>query len=124
VDLAAVGAHCALAEQLVVGRQFLHLSNNRLAVGVAVERLDRLEIVRHRRIDAGVDHGRVDALVLWRELLGELTVCVVEVPIPGLRHDQPLGGLQPERVHVGDEGEQRGELLAAAHDAEFGRLLD
>jgi hypothetical protein len=27
-------------------------------------------------------------------------------------------------VHVGDEGEQRGELLAAAHDAEFGRLLD
>ena len=123
MDLAAVGAHCALAEQLVVGRQFLHLSDNRLAVGVALKRLDRLEIVRHRRIDAGVDHGRVDALVLWREFLGELTVCVVEVPIPGLRH-QALGGLQPERVHVGDEGEQRGELLAAAHDAKFGRLLD
>jgi hypothetical protein len=66
----------------------------------------------------------VDALVLWREFLGELTVRVVEVPVPGLRHDQPLGGLQPERVHVGDEGEQRGEALAAAHDAEFGRLLD
>jgi hypothetical protein len=57
----------------------------------------------------------VDALVLWREFLGELTVRVVEVPVPGLRHDQPLGGLQPERVHVGDEGDQRGEALAAAN---------
>src|SRR5262249_24016993 len=56
VDLAAVGAHRALAEQLVVRRQLLHLGDHRLAVGFALERLDRLEIVRDRRIDAGVEH--------------------------------------------------------------------
>jgi hypothetical protein len=53
-------------------------------------------------------YGRADAFVLWREFLGELTrFAWVEVPVPGLSHDQPLGGLQAERVHVGDEGVSR-----------------
>src|SRR5215831_4970321 len=43
VDLAAVGAHHALAEEFVVGRHLLLFRNSRFAIGVALERLNCLE---------------------------------------------------------------------------------
>ena len=46
------------------------------------------------------------------------------VPVEGFGERQALRGLQPERMHVVDEQQQRGELLAASDDAELGRLLD
>src|SRR5262245_58506230 len=54
MDLAPVGAHRALAEQLVVGRHLFHLGHDRLAVGIALELLDLLEIVRYSRAHAGL----------------------------------------------------------------------
>ena len=49
---------------------------------------------------------------------------VVEVPVERLGESQPLRGFQSERMNVIDEEQQRRELLATLHDAEFGRLLD
>src|SRR5262249_33022263 len=42
----------------------------------------------------------------------------------GIGEDEALGGLEPERMHVVDEDQQAGKLLAALDDAEFGGLLD
>ena len=64
------------------------------------------------------------ALILRREFLREFAVGVVEIPIPGFGHDQALGGLQSERVHVGNERQQSREVLAALGDAELRCLLD
>ena len=58
------------------------------------------------------------------EALGEGAGLVVQVPVEGLGEDQALRRLEAERVHVGDEDEQAGELLAALDDAELGGLLD
>ena len=58
------------------------------------------------------------------EALGERARLVVQVPVERLGEDQALRGLQAERVHVGEEHEQAGEVLAALDDAELGRLLD
>jgi hypothetical protein len=60
----------------------------------------------------------------FREALGEGARAVVEVPVEGLRELQALRDFEAERVDVGDEQQQRGELLSAARDAEFMRLLD
>ncbi len=46
VHLAAVGADRALAEQRIVGRHLLHLGDHRLAVGRALQRRHRLEVVQ------------------------------------------------------------------------------
>ena len=62
--------------------------------------------------------------MLGAEALGEGARLVVEVPIKGLGQVQALRLLQAERVHVGDEDQQAGELLAALDDAELGGLLD
>src|SRR5262245_13079706 len=64
VDLAAVCANLALTEKLVVGWRRFHFFNDRLAVGVALESLDCLQIVEDRRIHAGMHHRGVDALEL------------------------------------------------------------
>src|SRR6516225_9302605 len=77
MDFSAIGPDDSLAEELVVSRHLLHFRDNRFAIGVALERLDRLEIVRDRRIDAGMDHGRMHTLELGRELLREFPICVV-----------------------------------------------
>ena len=80
-----------------VGISFI-LATTALPSASLLSVVDRLEIVRHRRIDAGMDHARIDALVALRELLGELAVGVVQVPVPGLGEDQALRGLQAERI--------------------------
>ena len=102
----------------------LHLGDDGPAVGIALERLDRLQVVDDRRVDAGVHHGRKSARPLRPPALGEGAIAVVHVPIPGLGQDEALRGLQPQRIHVGDEHQQAGELLTALADAEFGALLD
>src|SRR4051812_40292907 len=47
MDLAAIGADCALAEQRIVGRHLLHPGDDSLAVRIAAERDARLEIMQH-----------------------------------------------------------------------------
>src|SRR6059036_2561741 len=66
MDLAAVDADRPLAEERVVGRQLLHLG-----ALVALERLDGLEVVERPRVDAGVDHRRMDLTIALGETLGE-----------------------------------------------------
>ena len=124
VDLAAVGADRALAEQRVVGRHRLHLRDDLGAV-VGLGGLDRLQVVQHRRVHAGLHHRRVLAAVgLRAKRLRPGAGLVVQVPVEGLGEDQALRGLQAQRVDVGDEHQQAGEVLAALDDAELGRLLD
>ena len=125
VDLAAVGADRALAEQRIVGRHFLHLGDDRAAVmRIAAERFQRLEVMDQRGIDAGLNHGRRLLLELLVEALGEGAGLVVHVPVEGLGEVQALRDLQPERMDVGDEHQHARELLAALDDAELRRLLD
>src|SRR5664280_1649936 len=96
MQLAAVGADGALAEQRIVGRQFLHLRHHRLAVGRALQRGDRLEVVRDAGIDAGLYHGRELARrgTFRLPALGPGPVGVVHVPVPGFRQSEALRGLQ------------------------------
>jgi hypothetical protein len=62
VDLVAVGADRALAEQRIVGRRILHLGDDGPAVGIALQRGHRLEVMQHGAIDAGLHHRRHIAL--------------------------------------------------------------
>src|SRR5437870_7740920 len=80
MNLAAVDTNRAFAEQRVVGRRLLHLRDH-LGALVALQRLDGLEIVRQRRINAGVDHRRVDALVALGKALGKRPRLIVRVPV-------------------------------------------
>ena len=126
MDLAAVDADRALAEQRIVGRQFLHLRNHLGAVAqIAAHGFQRLEIVQHAGIYARHRHGgHRAALRLCRKPLRPGPRLVVHVPIKGFGERQALRRLQPERVHVIDEQQQRRKFLSAGHDAEFGGLLD
>src|SRR5882672_12404655 len=60
VNLAAVYANSALAEQRIVGRHFLHFRYYLGAVmRIATHCFKRLEVVYETRIDAGLNHGRL-----------------------------------------------------------------
>src|SRR5215475_12939107 len=63
VNFAAVETDAAGAEQRIVGRQRLHLRDHGLAVSGAIERNHRLEVVRHRGVDASMDHGGMAATI-------------------------------------------------------------
>src|SRR5713101_9257013 len=123
MDLAAVDADGPLAEERVVRRQLLHLGDD-LGAFVALERLDSLQVVQRPRVNARVDHRRMDPPIALREPLRERARFLVEIPIEGLGEGEPLGFLEAERVHVGEEDQETRELLAALHDAELGALLD
>src|SRR2546425_13246366 len=90
----------------------------------ALERLDGLEVVERPRVDAGVDHRRMDLTVALGEALGERARLLVHVPVEGLGEGEALRLLQAERVDVGQEDQESGEALAALRDAELGALLD
>src|SRR5205823_15106330 len=49
---------------------------------------------------------------------------VVHVPVKRFGERQALRRLQPKRMHVVDEQQKRGKLLAARDNAELGGLLD
>ena len=123
MDLAAVHADRPLAEERIVGGRLLHLGDD-LGPVVGLGRLHRLEVVQGGRVHAGVDHRGMDAAVALGEALGEGPGLVVGVPVEGLGEDQPLGLVEPEGVHVGEEHEEAGEVLAALDDAELRPLLD
>src|SRR5712691_2943274 len=123
MKLAAFHAHSALTEERIVRRQFLHLGDHLGAV-VAFQRLDRLEVVRDRRIHARLDHGRILAVVRRGDALGEGAGLVVQVPVEGLCEDQPLRLFEAEAMDVRQEHQQPREILPALDDAELGRLLD
>ena len=75
----AVGADHALAEQRIVGRQFLHFGDHFGAVvRIAAERLERFEIMNERRIDAGLHH-RI-RLVAWFFMRSEKRLEKARVP--------------------------------------------
>ena len=122
---AAVRLDAALAEQRVVGRQFLHFGDDLGAImRIAAERFQRLEVMQQARIDPGMHHGR--HAVIFHALLKSLRegpARVVEVPVERFGEIEALRGVETERVNVGDEQQQRRELLAAGSDAELGGLL-
>src|SRR5207245_1773133 len=62
VDLSAILTDGALAEEGIIGGERLHLRDHPGAV-VALQRVDCLEIVEHRRVDPGLRHGRHGAPV-------------------------------------------------------------
>src|SRR5262249_38087931 len=123
MDLAAVDANRPLAEERIVGRHLLHLGDD-LGALVALERLHGLQVVQRPRVYARVDHRGMDLPVTLGEALGERARLVVHVPVKGLGEGQPLCLLETEGVHVSEEHQEAGEVLAALHDAELGTLLD
>ena len=56
--------------------------------------------------------------------LGPGAVCIIGVPIPGLRQREALRGLQAERIDVAGEHQEPCELLPTLDDAELGAGLD
>ena len=125
MDLAAIDADRALAEQGIVGRHFLHLGNDRAAVmRIAAERFQRLEIMDQRRVDAGLHHGRRVLLEPLHEALTEGAGLVVHVPVERLGEAQAMRDVEAERTHVGQKHQHASKLLAAGDNAELGCLLD
>src|SRR5215813_8659085 len=118
VDLASVGAHGALAEQGIIGWKLFHLGHDGATVAIGLERLDSFEIVRDRRIDSGLDHGREFSGALGLPSLGPGAVVVVHVPIPGLGEGEALRRRQAERRDVARKHQKAGKALAAPGDAE------
>ena len=102
MDLAPIGTDAADTEQRIIGRQRLHRRDHRLAVGSALERNHRLEVVRHRGVDAGMDHGGMAAAIAGGKGLRERAVGVARVPIPRLGQQQALRGMKTERIDVAD----------------------
>ena len=123
MNLPPIDADGALAEERVVGRDLLHLRDDLGAV-VALERLHRLQVVRDTRIDAGVDHGRMDTAIALGEPLGEGARPIIQVPVERLGEDEPLRGLEPESMDVREEHEEACEVLPTLDDAELRALLD
>src|SRR5829696_7980325 len=68
--------------------------------------LDRLEVLGHGRVGAGLDHVRHAAGALL-EALGEGAGLVVEIPVVAFRQHEPLRRLQSEAVDLGQREEQR-----------------
>ena len=92
---------------------------------VGLQRFDRLQVVQHRRVDAGLRPSSASRpCAAWRSAWRPRARLVVQVPVERLGQQQALRLVETERVHVGQEHEQPGELLAALHDAELGALLD
>ena len=88
--------NCAVMGHEVVDRRLPHLLHHLERVLVA-ERLDRLQIVQRRAVDAGLHHGRHVADLL-DEALREGAGLVILVPVEGRGELQPLGCLQA-RAH-------------------------
>ena len=81
--------------------------------------------MQHHGVVAGLGHrGHLPLGGQRGEALRPGARRVVHVPIERFRERQALRGLQPQRMHVVDEQQQRSKLLAAPDDAEFRRLLD
>src|SRR6516225_5280525 len=76
VHLAPVDAHVALAHEPVLGRQFLHLRDHRLAVGMTAERLDRAQVMDHGRVDPdrAAKYSRANARLVsfWSQYQGSV----------------------------------------------------
>ena len=108
VDHGAVGADVAALGEHVVDLGLLQLRHDLVGIGRA-GRLDGLQVGQGGRVGAGLVHGRL-LLHLGEEALGEGARLVVQVPVPAGGQVQPLRGLQPQAVDVGDEGEQRRRL--------------
>ena len=60
-----------------------------------LQRLDRLQIMRERRVDAGVDHRRVMPLSDGGEAFGERPRLVVLVPVERVGDDKPGEACSP-----------------------------
>ena len=82
------------------------------------------KVVQRGGIDAGLHHRRLVALVGLFELGSERAVVVVQIPVPGFGEHQTLRCLEADRVDVGDEHQEAGEVLSTLDDAELSRLLD
>ena len=124
MNLASVAANGPLAEQRIVGRHRLHRRDHGLAVGGATDLVDRLQIVQHGCVDAGL---HVVGIILLRmafgEPLGEGARAVVQIPVERIHDLCALRGLEAERgnaVHAEDQPDQ----LLLLRQSEFRRLLD
>src|SRR5580704_14738738 len=124
MNLAAIGADRALAEQRVVCWHLLHFGNDNLAIRGALKFGDRLQVLRDRRVNAGVNHSREFAGMLGLPALSPRAVSIIHVPIPGFGQHEALRYLQTKSIDVADEHQQPSKMLAACRDAELRALLD
>src|SRR5262245_62760507 len=98
VDHAAVLPDAAVLGEEIVDRGGLHFGDHRFGV-IGAGRVNRPEVVRHRRIDACLKHGR-HALGPLHEAVGKSAGLSVQVPIESGSDDHALRGLQAEAIGV------------------------
>ena len=76
-------------------------------------------------VHTGLHHGGLVAFELLFKLRRESTGFVVHVPVKAFREHQALRLLQTERMHIGEEHQERSHLLPlCAVYSEFPRGLD
>src|ERR1700721_1328123 len=80
--------------------------------------------MQHRGVQAGLKLSRHIAFIERGKPFREGAAAISAVPVERLGEDQTLRGSQSERMYVGDEYAQSGDLLPDVEDAELGRLLD
>jgi len=93
MDRPAVLANHGVTEQRIVVAGRLHGVDNLRAIRRRANLGDRLEIVEHRGVHAGLNHCRIFAAVMGSEALRECPGLVVEVPVECGGQRQALRGL-------------------------------
>ena len=106
----------------IVDRCGFHRRHDRIG-GVGAGFRDRLQIMRHRRIDAGLQAVRHLADDIEKALRPGARR-VVEIPVEAFAERQSLGGFEPERIDDGDPQRHCGECLWAGDHAELFCLRD
>jgi len=126
MQLAAVGANGALAEQRIVGRASSSSARRPPCRRPRSSRHHRLKVVRDAGIDAGLHHGREFTRgatfrlpALWSRR-GWRRSC----PVPGSVRVRPLRRRQSERIDVAANTSRPAKFLPGLDDAEFGARLD
>ena len=119
----AVLADVGVLDERVVDPQLPHLRRDGLGV-LRPRGLDGLEVVEHGAVGAGVHGGRRPPAVACHEAAGPGPRLVGPVPVEGVHHQRALGGLEPQRVQVGDVQDEGRDLALVAHQPELACLLD
>ncbi|MNT44608.1 hypothetical protein D3C72_1811430 [compost metagenome] len=114
--------NAAVLGKEVIDRRRAHLRHDLVGVR-ATCRLYRLQVVRHRGVHTGLNHGR-HHLGLCEELLAKSAGLVVVVPVECRGELQSLRRLQAHAFQVAIENQQRRHHLLASPESELRSLAN
>src|SRR5258707_10897260 len=100
MQLTPISTNSALAEQRIVCRHFLHLGDDRLAIGSALQRRNGFEVMKRAGIDAGLIHRRILAgrIAFGVPTLSPGASSVIKIPIECFGQTRPCAVCRPSAL--------------------------